>query len=48
MCHPRKPHYLGKQVAPAGEEFLFHEILAAARRQLAGSGLIRQRLAMMR
>ncbi len=36
---------LGKQVAPAGEQLLLHDILAAARRQLAGSGLIRQRLA---
>ena len=36
---------LGKQVAPAGEQLFLHKILAAGRRQLAGSGLIRQRLA---
>src|SRR5216684_349531 len=36
---------LGKQVAPAGEQLFLHKILAAARRQLAGPGLIRQWLA---
>src|SRR6202521_6015220 len=35
----------GEQVAPTGKQPLFHEVLAAARRQLAGSGLIGERLA---
>src|SRR5258708_20586922 len=35
----------GEQVAPTGKQPLFHEVLAAARRQLAGSGLIGDRLA---
>jgi hypothetical protein len=33
------------QVAAAGKQLLFHRVLAAARRQLAGSGLIGERLA---
>src|SRR6202047_4637991 len=33
----------GEQVAPTGKQPLFHEVLAAARRPLAGSGLIRAR-----
>ena len=35
---------LGKQIAPAGEQLLFHDVLAAARCQLAGAGLIGERL----
>src|SRR5215467_6534820 len=35
----------GEQVAPTGKQPLFHEVLAAAQRQLAGSGLIGERLA---
>src|SRR5271168_3191598 len=35
---------LGKQIAPAGEQLLFHDVLAAARRPLAGAGLIGERL----
>jgi hypothetical protein len=35
---------LGKQVAPAGEQLLLDDILAAARRQFAGPGLIADRL----
>src|SRR5258706_438342 len=35
----------GEQVAPTGKQPLFHEVLAAARRQLAGCGLIGERLA---
>src|SRR6476659_5357181 len=35
----------GEQIAPTGKQPLFHEVLAAARRQLAGSGLIGERLA---
>src|ERR1700757_3852237 len=35
----------GEQVATTGKHPLSHEVLAAARRQLAGSGLIGERLA---
>ena len=35
----------GEQVAPAGKQLLFHAVLAAARRQRAGCGLIGERFA---